>query len=108
MTTDTQDLDFALIGHSHSVALLDGITNWRQKISATGNPEADHRYGQSFQGWFTGTFPDDAFKVSVEDTALSSGSIQVQVITAASRLRTTIAVEQRNGQEVLIPQERFL
>ena len=39
--------DIYLIGHSHGLSVLDGITDWREKISA--DAQLDPRYSDSFQ-----------------------------------------------------------
>jgi hypothetical protein len=55
--------DFCLLAHSHGVALLDGITDWRGAFS--NNFPRDPRYGQAFQGWFQGAIPRMPFYASV-------------------------------------------
>jgi hypothetical protein len=67
--------DFFLLAHSHGVALLDGITDWRSKL-AEGAP-ADARYGPSFRGWFHGAIPRDPF-----ETAVVKGAPSLKRITA--------------------------
>lgn len=42
----------AFIGHSHAVAIFDGISRWRHQVSMDGTG-GDSRYTEAFQGWFS-------------------------------------------------------
>lgn len=48
--------EFLLLAHSHGVAFLDAVTDWRARVKLAGAP--DPRFGSTFQGWFGGTLPD--------------------------------------------------
>ncbi len=49
MTTTATSADFFLLAHSHGVALLDGISDWRES-GIVGVSDRDARFGDAFQG----------------------------------------------------------
>ena len=66
---------FLLLTHSHGIALLDALTDWRKSWRANNR---DIRYGEAFQGWFDGSMPAKPFVADV----FSSAPPQFKSVTA--------------------------
>ena len=55
--------DLYLLVHSHGIALLDALTDWRARLKSGG--ATDPRYGAAYQGWYAaGVFPRMPFEVA--------------------------------------------
>jgi hypothetical protein len=75
--------DLYLLAHSHGIALLDALTDWRARLKSGG--AADPRYGEAYQGWWTeGAFPRTPFEAAAAGGPLKR--VVAWVISAGARL----------------------
>ena len=102
------EYDFVVVGHSHAVAFLDGVTDWRKHIASTTHLPSDPRYSDAFQGWFSGAFPDESLQLQVTEPGLRSRRILARLIPRTSALNGAAEYVQRDGQPNLLIQPQFL
>ncbi len=57
--------EVSLVGHSHSVCMLDGLGNWRTNRVNVPEQE-DKRYSQAFQGWFSNDLADQSIELELK------------------------------------------
>lgn len=72
--------NIALIGHSHAVSVLDGISDWRQQARLAGKPQ-DGRYTPAFQGWFSVDTGGELFSVKTFPKFKALSGMRVCLIT---------------------------
>ena len=94
--TATPAPDFFLLAHSHGVALLDAISDWRSRVDR--NVAPDPRHGAAFQGWSQGAIPASPFEASVTRPGLTSRRFVVWVLWAKEKIgRLVTQVETAPG-----------
>lgn len=97
--------DFHLIAHSHGVSLLDGVSNWREKLHSPG--EHDPRYGAAFQGWFNGTINGEPFTTTVTNPDIQLKKIDAWIISSGAKVGQLAIFNNANGANVLYLDEKF-
>lgn len=103
------EYDFVVLGHSHAVAFLDGVTDWRRHLAPPAQVPDDPRYGEAFQGWFSGAFPDEVLKPRVSESGLRSREIIARVIPRDSNLERMVKQKPReDGRVQLTIQPEFM
>ena len=104
--TTPEPSDLLLLGHSHGVALLDGISSWRErgKVSASGG---DTRFGAAFQGWFNGAVSADPFEAEVIDDQLPFTRMQAWLISSGSGIGELARLERRQGADTLLIHQKL-
>jgi hypothetical protein len=70
--------DFHLLANSHGVALLDGVTSWREQLRV--NAAHDPRYGEPFQGWYGEVIPRQPIDVAIVRATSLMKSVRAWVI----------------------------
>ena len=60
------DKTLALIGHSHSVCMLDSLGEWRSRCAGQ-KPNQDQRYSAAFQGWFESDLSKDKIHLPLQN-----------------------------------------
>ena len=70
----------ALIGHSHSVSILDAIADWRPQAQMNRDGE-DSRYTRAFQGWFSVDTGGRLFELEPYPEFTELSGMQVCLIT---------------------------
>lgn len=98
-------LDFHLIAHSHGVSLLDGITNWREKVRSPG--ANDPRYGAAFQGWFDGSITGEPFETLVTNSSVPLSRFDAWVISSGNEVGQLAVINDSSGSSVLYVNEKL-
>lgn len=62
---------FYLIGHSHAIAVLDAVTDWREQRRTEQVGTSDPRYAELYQEWLRGTTPGEPFTTRVKSMPLA-------------------------------------
>lgn len=74
----------AILGHSHAVALLEAIGDWRKSLT-TGDPgDADNRYPASFQSWHATDMGRRLFRLDAREKNPVFDDILVSLLTAGT------------------------
>jgi hypothetical protein len=97
--------DLYLIAHSHGVSLLDGITDWRERLKGAGGQ--DPRYGNAFQAWLNGSIIGDPFQVGVIDNTLPFKNMEAWVLSSRAEIGTLAELENTNGAGIIRINEKF-
>lgn len=97
--------DFHLIAHSHGVAVLDAVSNWRKQLNSLG--EHDPRYGAAFQGWFNGSITGEPFTTEINHPSIESKKIDAWIISSAAKVGQLAALKSSNGINTLYIDEKF-
>lgn len=98
--------DFFLLAHSHGVALLDGISTWRER-GAVSKSEGDARYGAAFQGWFNGAVSAEPFETEVSDGHLSFKHMKAWLISSGSGIGELARLERQGGADLLLIHQKL-
>src|SRR5687767_9731919 len=88
---------FYLIAHSHGVSLLDGVTNWRDRLRVRSN--RDQRYGDSFQVWFDQAIGTEPFEADVVISSLPLKKLGAWVISRGSGIGRLVGVRGKEAAQ---------
>jgi len=69
---------FYLIGHSHVIAVLDAVTDWREQRRAEQVCTSDPRYAELYQEWLGGTTPGEPFIAHVKSVRPTGSCRQLE------------------------------
>ncbi len=102
------EYDFVVLGHSHAIAFLDGVTDWRQHSAPNTSTPKDPRYSEAYQGWRSGAFPAEVLAVNVTEPGLRSRRLLARLISRTSSFKTGVEFVERDGRTKLQIQPQFL
>jgi hypothetical protein len=97
---DREAADIYLIGHSHIVAMLDAVTNWRDKIDK--EPTQDSRFGTVFQAWFTDAITPNSFQARIVDETLTMEVVEAWAISATTGIGALATIRKDSGKELQV------
>jgi hypothetical protein len=72
-------LSFYLIAHSHGIALLDAMSDWRNLWATEAN--VDSRFSAAFQGWFTGSMLSRPFSANIHKEYLPISTCSAWILS---------------------------